>query len=356
MRNILVTGGAGFVGSNLGQYWKRDHPEDRVIALDNLKRRGSEITLRRLEKCGIEFVHGDVRNREDLETLSEVNLILECSAEPSVQSGYNGDPRYLINTNLSGTLNCLELARMRNARFVFLSTSRVYPIHSVRNLPYAENESRFFLPPGKKGVGWSEAGISENFPLDGSRSLYGATKLSSELFVAEYAAMYGMQAIVNRCGVLTGPWQMGKVDQGFVTLWASQFLYGGKLNYTGFGGLGKQVRDILHVSDLYELLKIQLQDMPKYSGRIYNVGGGQDNSISLLELSQLCASMSQKSLKLDSNPETHPADIPWYVTDIDRIHRDSGWAPKKSVEVILDEVFQWLEEYRPQLEPLLTQR
>lgn len=356
MRNILITGGAGFVGSNLGQYWKRDFPEDHVTALDNLKRRGSELLLPRLKKCGIQFVHGDIRNREDLESLGEVDIILECSAEPSVQAGYQGTPRYLINTNLSGTLNCLEFARERGARFVFLSTSRVYPINPIRRLPLEENEGRFFLPPGKKGPGWSERGIAADFPLEGVRSLYGATKLSSELFIQEYVSMYGMEAIVNRCGVLTGPWQMGKVDQGFVTLWASQFLYGGRLSYIGFEGRGKQVRDILHVSDLHELLKIQLKDIPRYSGRTFNVGGGAGNSLSLLELSRFCSSLSKKSLEIDSTSDTHPADIPYYVSDNSLVTSETGWSPKKTIENILEEIFQWLKDYRPQLEDLLLRR
>jgi CDP-paratose 2-epimerase len=356
MRNVLVTGGAGFVGSNLALAWKRDFPEDKVTSLDNLKRRGSELTVPRLKAAGIAFEHGDVRNREDLEAVGEADLILECSAEPSVQAGYNGGARYLLNTNLAGTLNCLEFARERGARFIFLSTSRVYPIAPIRALPLEEGDTRLEIAAGARGAGWSERGLTEDFPLAGPRSLYGATKLASELFIEEYVATYGMQAIVNRCGVLTGPWQMGKVDQGFVTLWASQFLYGGSLGYVGFGGGGKQVRDILHVSDLHELLKLQVADMPRHSGRVYNVGGGAANSVSLLELSRLCAAASGNALKFASHPETHPSDIPYYVTDNGVVTRETGWVPQKSVPDILEEVFRWLRDHRPELEGLLLRR
>jgi CDP-paratose 2-epimerase len=356
MRNVLVTGGAGFVGSNLALAWKRDFPEDKVTSLDNLKRRGSELTVPRLKAAGIAFEHGDVRNREDLEAIGACDLILECSAEPSVQAGYNGGARYLLNTNLAGTLNCLEYARERGARFVFLSTSRVYPIAPIRALPLEEGDTRLRLAAGAHGIGWSERGITEDFPLAGPRSLYGATKLASELFIEEYVATYGMEAVVNRCGVLTGPWQMGKVDQGFVTLWASQFLYGGGLGYIGFGGLGKQVRDILHVSDLHELIKLQVADIGRHSGKVYNVGGGAANSVSLLELSGLCAAHTGNALKFASNPDTHPADIPYYVTDNARVARETGWAPQKSVSDILDEVFRWLRDHRSELEGLLLKR
>ena len=149
---------------------------------------------------------------------------------------------------------------------------------------------------------------------------------------------------------------MGKVDQGFVTLWASQFLYGGGLGYIGFGGLGKQVRDILHVSDLHELIKRQVADIGRHSGQVYNVGGGAANSVSLLELSGLCAAHTGNTLNFASNPETHPADIPYYVTDNARVTQATGWAPKKSVEDILEEVFRWLRDHRGELEGLLLRR
>lgn len=356
MNTVLVTGGAGFVGSNLALSWKRDFPGDRVISLDNLKRRGAELTLPRLRAGGVEFVHGDVRNREDLESLGECGLLLECSAEPSVQAGYNGDARYLLNTNLAGTLNCLEFARARSARMVFLSTSRVYPIAPLRGLPLEERGDRLVLPEGSAGAGWSAAGISEDFPLAGPRSLYGATKLASELFIEEYVATYGMEAVINRCGVLTGPWQMGKVDQGFVTLWASQFLFGGRLGYIGFGGKGVQVRDVLHVEDLHELLKRQVADFARHNGKTYNVGGGPARSVSLRELTALCAARTGTKLDLAARPETHPADIPYYVTDTARVTAATGWEPARSVETILDEVFAWLRAHRAELEPLLAQR
>jgi CDP-paratose 2-epimerase len=352
MRNILITGGAGFVGSNLACLWKHDFPEDQITALDNLKRRGSELSLPRLKECGIRFLHGDIRNPEDLESLGDVDLILECSAEPSVQAGYEGSSRYLINTNLFGTLNCLEFARERDAQFLFLSTSRVYPIPLLQSLPLEKNEDRFYLPSESKGTGWSARGISEDFPLEGMRSLYGATKLSSELFVQEYAASFGMKVIINRCGVLTGPWQMGKVDQGFVSLWASRFLYGGQLSYTGFEGHGRQVRDILHISDLYELLKIQVQDISRYSGKVFNVGGGASNSLSLRELSRLCSSFTKASLNITSAPITHPTDIPYYISDNRLVTSETGWSPQKSIEATLEEIFRWLQDYKPQLEAL----
>ena len=351
---ILITGGAGFVGSNLALLLKRDRPADEVIALDNLKRRGSELTLSRLRAGGVEFQHGDIRNPEDLAEVGPVSLLIECSAEPSVHAGCDGNPSYVLNTNLGGTLNCLEHARRHAADFVFLSTSRVYPIVPLSSLPLVSNGTRFMIPEGQRGEGWSERGISEAFPLTGHRSLYGATKLCSELMIEEYRATYGLRTLVNRCGVLTGPWQMGKVDQGFVVLWLARHVYGGKLSYLGFEGQGLQVRDILHVQDLYDLLRRQLADIGKHSGKVYNVGGGLSVSVSLRELTRYCEELTGNKIEIAVVPETHAADIPYYVTDHSAISASTGWSPQRGVSDILCDIHAWLRDHRQILEGVLA--
>ena len=136
--------------------------------------------------------------------------------------------------------------------------------------------------------------------------MYGATKLASELIIEEYPSMYGLSAVVNRCGVLSGPWQMGKVDQGFMVLWAARHLFGGQLGYTGFGGKGLQVRDVLHVDDLYHLVRLQLDDLPRYDGALFNVGGGRERSVSLLELTTMCRERSGREFELGIRAETAP--------------------------------------------------
>jgi CDP-paratose 2-epimerase len=351
---VLVTGGAGFVGSNLAASFKRDTPDADVVCLDNLKRRGSELTLPRLRDVGVRFHHGDIRNPADLAELGPFDLLLECSAEPSVHAGYGASPAYLIDTNLVGTINCLEAARRHNAAVVFLSTSRVYPIAKLRALPLERTGARLDIPAAASGPGWSHAGVSADFPLAGPRSLYGATKLASELLIEEYVSMYGLRAVVNRCGVLTGPWQMGKVDQGFVVLFAARHLFGGSLAYMGFGGEGAQVRDVLHVRDLYDLIRKQAADWSKHSGQVYNVGGGHDRSVSLAELTALCAQRSGRKLAISTDPVTRAADIPYYITDNTAVSTATGWEPKTSVPTIVDEIFAWLEANRQQLQPILA--
>ncbi len=351
--SILVTGGAGFVGSNLAMKMKGDG--HRVVALDNLKRRGSELNIARLAEAGVEFVHGDIRNKEDFPS-EPFGLVLECSAEPSVTAGYGGDsPEYLINTNLAGTINCLEFARRHASDFVFLSTSRVYPMAKLSNLRYSEGETRFELEGKQPFPGASGHGISEEFPLGGARSLYGATKLASEMFVEEYREAYGIKAVVNRCGVVTGPWQMGKVDQGVFALWmARHYFRAGNLAYIGYGGEGKQVRDLLHIDDLFDLVRLQTGDLETFDGGIFNVGGGKDVSLSLRETTELCREISGNEIKIGSDPETRRADIPVYITDCGKITELCGWRPKRGAEATMRDIFEWISSNETLVKRTLT--
>jgi CDP-paratose 2-epimerase len=351
---LLITGGAGFVGSNLALRFKRDRFASRVVALDNLKRRGSELNIPRLRQGGVEFVHGDIRNQEDMEAAGAFDLLIECSAEPSVLAGFQESPAYLINTNLLGTVNCLEAVRKYRAGIVFLSTSRVYPIPKINALEFQELKTRLALKPRQKIIGVSRKGISEALPLEGFRTLYGATKLASELLLQEYLATYDLRGIINRCGVLTGPWQMGKVDQGFVVLWVARHIYQGWLAYIGYGGKGKQVRDILHVDDLYDLLCLQLKDLRALSGQVYNVGGGPGLSVSLLELTRLCQEVTGQEIEIDSIAETRLGDIPYFVADSSRVQAATNWQPKRTLREIIQEIACWIEQNRELLQPILA--
>ena len=353
MSTILITGGCGFVGSNLSISFKIDNPSVRVIAFDNLKRRGSELNISRLRSAGVEFIHGDIRNKEDFDGIENVDIIIDAAAEPSVMSGVNSTPDYLINTNLVGTINCLNFAVKQKAKFVLLSTSRVYPIGLLNEIQLKESSSRFEITDGQCMVGASEKGISENFSLTGARSLYGTSKLSAELLVEEYATFYGLETIINRCGVLTGPWQMGKVDQGVIVLWLAKHFWKQPLGYFGFGGEGKQVRDMLHVDDLFDLLKIQLSDISKYQGVSWNVGGGNDISVSLQELTLLAQKITGNCVDIKRVTENRVADIPWYITDNSAITRVSGWKPKLGVDYIINDVFDWIEKNKTILQPIL---
>ena len=351
---VLITGGAGFVGSNLACFLKREFRSWKVVSFDNLHRRGSELNLPRLKDAGVSFVHGDIRNKEDLQQVGNFDLLIECSAEPSVLAGYDESPEYLINTNLMGTINCLERCRLTKADVIFLSTSRVYPMNLINNLKYDEDKTRFRLDSNQMIPGVSEYGFSEELSLNGIRSLYGGTKLCSEIMVQEYTAAYGIRGIINRCGVLTGPWQMGRVEQGFVALWVARHLWKGELAYIGYGGTGKQVRDVLHVEDFYQLLKIQIERLDEFSGCIFNVGGGRELSVSLCELTDLCREVVGKKISISSIPKTRPADIPYYVTDYRLVQEATNWTPHRTLKDIICDISKWLQENEAILRPIFT--
>ena len=351
--SLLITGGAGFVGSALALRYKQAYPACRVVALDNLKRRGSELNLPRLRAGGVEFMHGDIRNQEDFDALPPVQAVIEASAEPSVLAGLTSAPDYLINTNLSGTVNCLNYARRHGAAFVFLSTSRIYPINQIEKIRLIEAETRFEIAPDQTLAGISPRGLREDFPLEGYRSLYGATKLCSEYLIQEYHHFYGLPTVINRCGVLTGPWQMGKVDQGVVVLWVARHLWQQPLGYFGFGGTGKQVRDVLHVDDLFELVDYQLANLNKVSGHTLNVGGGRAISVSLQELTAICQRVTGHTVPIGSQTENRQADIQLYLTDNARVTALTGWQPRRSVEQIVTDVYHWLRDNEAQVRPIL---
>lgn len=351
MKRILITGGAGFVGSTLAVLMKQHQTDIEVICLDNLSRKGSELNLSRLVQHGIQFVHGDVRNKEDLDRIGTVDWLIECSAEPSVHAGYGESPSYLINTNLLGLIHCLEFLRQYGGSLIFLSTSRVYPIAKLRDLPLTPKDKRFVLG-NTFAAGISQHGVAEDFSLEGSRSLYGATKLCAELLIQEYHQMYGMPAIINRCGVLAGPWQMGKVDQGFIALWVARHFFGGSLQYMGFGGEGLQVRDVLHVNDLFRLLQIQMRQTSSHPFDIYNVGGGINNSVSLLELTQMVETCTGRTLQVGHDPKTREADIPFYVTDFTKVNQKTQWRPEMTLPMIIEEIHTWMQQNAILLKPI----
>lgn len=355
---VLVTGGAGFVGSRLATLFATgggDGSGERheVVVLDNLRRRGAERNLRHLQDIGVTFVHGDIRLRDDWEDLpGNFDLLIEASAEPSVLAGLDGAPSYVLQTNLVGTLHGLEFARRRTGGIIFLSTSRVYSIQPLRTINMVEAETRFEMTADQPYPGASERGIAEEFPTYLPRSLYGATKLSSEMIIQEYADTYGMRGIINRCGVLVGPGQFGKVDQGVFTLWVARHFYKKGLKYTGFGGTGKQVRDLMHPDDLFDLIQKQIPELDNRKGQVFNAGGGREVSVSLQELTALCEEVTGNRIPMGSDPTSTSVDIPLYLSDNSRVTEAFDWSPKRSVRDIVTGIYAWLKENEAEMRHL----
>jgi CDP-paratose 2-epimerase len=339
---VLITGGAGFVGANLGTSLAGRHPDWEFVAFDNLYRRGSELNLARLRNSGIRFVKGDVRDTDAVAALGPIDALIECSAEPSALAGVDGDTAYAVHTNLIGAYNCLELARTEDAQLVFLSTSRIYPIQPQRELSFVERPTRFELSDDQPVPGASAAGISEQFPLDGARTLYGATKLAAELLVEEYAEAFGLRTVIDRCGVIAGPWQMGKIDQGIFAFWLFHHHFGLPLRYLGYGGSGKQVRDLIHVDDLVELIDEQLADPEAWRGFKGNVGGGRDHSLSLLETTEICRELTGNEVRIEPEPQGRQGDVPIFISDCAHLFERTGWRPRRDAHQVLADIHHWV--------------
>jgi len=340
---ILITGGLGFVGSNIALAFKNGFENLNVVAFDNLHRRGSELNIPRLEAAGVEFVRGDVRSKIDLKSIGPISFLVECSAEPSVLAGKDGDTSYLIDTNLSGAVNCAEKCRECGAPMIFLSTSRVYPMKPLLDCSISERSTRLEFSKDQTVAGLSEFGVSEDFPMSGARSLYGGTKYAAEIMLAEFAHAFDIPVVVNRCGVLAGAWQFGKADQGIAAFWTAAHTFERPLKYIGFGGSGKQVRDILNIKDLLTLLFKQYHDPARFAeAGPLNIGGGLECSASLLELTEICRSVTGKSVPISPEPETRYADIPVYVTDNRRVSSFCGWTPTTKVEDTIREIHHWI--------------
>jgi CDP-paratose 2-epimerase len=341
---VLITGACGFVGCQLAKHLKGLIPTIRIFGLDNLIRPGSELNRGELRNLGIQLTHGDLRQRSDLETLPHCDWVIDAAANPSVLAGVDGksSPRQLSEHNLGGTLNILEYCRETKAGLILLSTSRVYSVKDLAELPMREANSSFELDTSKVAVkGVSAAGIDETFSTRAPISLYGATKLASEVMALEYGATFGFPVWINRCGVLAGAGQFGTAEQGIFSYWLHAHASKLRLRYIGFGGAGWQVRDAFHPADLAALIAIQLRRDPP-AGAIFHASGGLSNSMSLAQLTAWCDQRFSRHAP-EADPRPRPFDIPWVVMNYARARTELGWSPQLSLLSILDGIAEHVD-------------
>jgi len=337
---ILITGICGFVGSRLGISLSERFPGCEISGLDNLLRPGSEGNRSELSRRGIKFMHGDLRMRSDVDALPTCDWVIDAAAHPSVLAGVDGrsSPRQLGEHNLSGTLNIVEYCRERKAGLVLLSTSRVYSVRDLAALPMIERRQAFMLDESKPlPTGVSGRGIEETFPAKQPISLYGATKLASEIMAVEYGFTFNFPVWINRCGVLAGAGQFGTAEQGIFSYWLHAHAARLPLRYIGFGGAGCQIRDAFHPEDLADLVAAQLQRKPPSNDATFNVGGGAGNAMSLAQLTAWCDARFGAH-QPQPDPRPRPFDIPWVVMDASRVSQELGWKPKRTLLSILDEI------------------
>ena len=334
---ILITGGCGFVGTNIAIFLS--NKKYKISTLDNLSRKGSRYNLNLLKKYNIKNHNLNVVNYNKLKKLPKYDLIIDCCAEAAVEVSKKKIDS-VVNTNLIGTINILKKAKKDNSKIIFLSSSRVYPIKKMNKIV---NKKII-----KKNIKINKM-MNENDSIIGPKSIYGLTKLSSEMFIEEFSYAFGIKYLINRCGVISGPLQFGKQDQGFVSLWIWKHINKKNLTYIGYGGLGNQIRDVLHINDLCRLIDIQIKKFNKIYNRLFTIGGSKKSYTSLKKLTKICENVTKNKIKFRRVSKTSIYDIPYFVADNKSVSRTYRWKPKNSIYDIVNDTFLWLSNNKNNL-------
>lgn len=331
---ILITGGCGFVGSNLAIFLKQRG--FNISTLDNLSRLGSKLNLKRIKSYNIKNFKIDITNYNKVLKLPFHDLIIDCCAEASVEASKKSlkEGKRVFETNLVGTFNILQKCLINKSKIIFLSTSRVYSIQGMKDIipNYDEN----IINPIKINKLIDIKHITQD-----AKSLYGFTKFASEELIKEYAYSNNIKFLINRFGVIAGPWQFGKVDQGFMSLWVWKHLSKLNLKLIGFGGHGNQIRDVIHVNDVCELILKQIKQFNKIYNKSFTVGGGKNNKVSLKELTRKVEALTGNKIKFEKIKKTSIYDIPYFVTCNKEVNKNYNWLPKKNIDEILSDIYKW---------------
>ena len=328
---ILITGGCGFIGSNMAAYYLEKGWE--VVIYDNFSRLGAESNAAWLADQSdgrLEFVISDIRDFDSLcKAVPGADVVAHLAAQVAVTHSVT-DPREDFEINAVGGFNLLEAVRGCGADPVILyaSTSKVYG--ELQAAQVVEQSGRYEF----NGF---EHGISEQMPID-LHSPYGCSKGSLDLYMLDYARIYGLKTVVFRQSCIYGPRQFGVEDQGWVAHFVISALLGRPI--TVFGD-GKQVRDILHVRDLITAFEAAIDHIDVSKGQAYNIGGGPRNTLSLLQLIERLRTKSDREFKVDFD-EFRPGDQKVYISDIRKAKADLGWEPLIGVGVGLSDLRQWV--------------
>ena len=332
---ILITGGCGFVGSNLALFLKKKG--FTVHTLDNLTRKGSTYNSNLLKKQKIKNYKINISNIKKIKSLPKYDLILDCCAEAAVEISKN-DFDKVINTNLIGTINILKKSKNDKSKIIFISSSRIYPLEEMNKIIKNKNL--------KSKIKISKM-FSEKDKIIGPKTIYGLTKLCSEMLIEEFSYEYKLKYLINRCGVISGPLQFGKQDQGFVSLWIWRHLNKKKLSYIGYGGYGNQIRDVLHIDDLSELILLQIKNINKINNKLFTVGGSKTSYTSLSQLTKLCQKITGNKIKMGKVSKTSSYDIPYYLSDNTHVSNTYRWKPKRNINQVVMDTFLWLKKNKP---------
>lgn len=342
MTKILVTGGAGFTGVNVARHYLARG--DEVVLFDNLSRDGAVDNLQWLRRYAedeisdgarerLEVIVGDVRLPPGslTEAVETSDALIHLAAQVAVTTSVR-DPREDFETNAKGTLNMLELVRESRGIepvFLYASTNKVYG--GMEDVETVEGEHRYSYRDYPQG-------IPEDRPLD-FHSPYGCSKGAADQYVRDYARIYDIDSVVFRQSCIYGYRQFGVEDQGWVAWFTIASVLGRDI--TIFGD-GKQVRDVLFIDDLIKAYESARSNIEETSGRVYNIGGGPENTISLLDLLGHLEDRLGRDIPVEYD-DWRPGDQPVYVSDIRKAEREFGWSPRVDWRDGVDQLLQWVQ-------------
>ncbi|MBN1871712.1 MAG: SDR family NAD(P)-dependent oxidoreductase [Candidatus Omnitrophica bacterium] len=331
---VLITGGCGFIGSNIASAYMRRG--DKILIVDDLSRKGSRLNLKWLKSSGpIDFIKQDIADykslRKTIEKNKDVDAIFHMAAQVAV-TGSVENPRRDFEINAFGTFNLLEAVRSAsiNPVIIYASTNKVYG--EMEDLGVVEKNGKY---------AWKdmEGGISEGRPLD-FHSPYGCSKGCAEQYVHDYSRIYGLRTVVMRQSCIYGPRQFGVEDQGWVAHFIISAILGRKIIIYGDG---KQVRDILYIDDLTDVFHLAHHNIDKVKGAIFNIGGGCENTMSLLELITILKEELNKDIPVGYE-SWRPGDQKVYVSDVSKAEETLGWKPKIHMSSGIKKLISWVKE------------
>jgi len=332
MQRILITGGAGFIGSNLADALLADG--HHVTVFDSLARPGTELNLAWLEQrhgCRVHFAGGDVRDGPAVTAAAaDVDVVYHLAAQVAVTTSV-AEPRHDFEVNALGTFNVLEAARAggRRPAVVFTSTNKVYG---------AMDDVEVVARPSRYAYADLPYGVPETRPLD-FHSPYGCSKGAADQYVRDYARIYGLPTVVFRMSCIYGARQFGTEDQGWLAHFMIAAATGGPISIYGDG---LQVRDVLYVDDLVRALRLAAEHIGVTAGEVYNIGGGPDNTVAVWsEFAPALAAIQGRPTKVEFGP-WRPGDQRCYVSDIRKAARDFGWVPEIGVSDGLRRLWDWV--------------